>query len=77
MASHNTHAQVPNNIATHNKIIPAEHLQTQNIINSIQLWTNENKMILNEHKTKAMVFNFTKKHQFTTRLQLKKKILSL
>ena len=42
MASHNTHAQVPNDIATNNKIIPAEHLQTQNIINSIHQWTNEN-----------------------------------
>ena len=34
-------------------------------------------MILNEKKTKAMVFNFTKKHQFTTRLQLKSKNVEL
>ena len=57
----------------HTKIIPAEHLKTQNIINSIHQWTNKNKMILNEMKTKAFVFNFTKNHQFTTRLQFKNK----
>ena len=34
-------------------------------------------MILNENKTKAMVFNFTRKHQFTTRLQLKNKNIEM
>ena len=30
-------------------------------------------MILNEEKTKSMIFNFTKKHKFSTRLTLKNK----
>ena len=28
-------------------------------------------MVISEKKTKAMIFNFTHDHQFTTRLQLK------
>ena len=77
MASHNPHSQIPNDILSNNKIIPAENLETQKIINHIQQWTNNKKMILNEKKTKAMVFNFTKKHQFTTRLQLKNKNIEI
>ena len=34
-------------------------------------WTVKQRMIISEKKTKAMVFNFTKNHQFTTRLELK------
>ena len=70
MASHNTHAQVRNDIASHNPKIPPENLQTQSTKDSIQNWTDKNKMILNENKTKAMVFNLTRKHQFTTRISM-------
>ena len=34
-------------------------------------------MIISEKKTKAMIFNFTDKFQFTTRLQLKDKNVEL
>ena len=71
MASHNKLAQVPNDIASHNHILPPENLQTPSTIDSIQNWTDKNKIILNENKTKAMVFNFIRKHQFTTRLSIK------
>ena len=73
MASHNPHNQIPYDISSNNLILPAENLKSQGIINWIENWTNQKKMILNENKTKVMVFNFTKKHQFTTRLQLKNK----
>ena len=39
--------------------------------------TNEQKIILNEEKTKIMIFNFTKTHQVTTRIKLKEKMLKL
>ena len=32
-------------------------------------------MIINEEKTKSMIFNFTKTKQFTTRLSLKNKVI--
>ena len=73
MASHISKNQIANNILTSNRIIPAENQDTQNHINQTQNWTKEQKMILNEEKTKIMIFNITKTHQFTTRIKLKKK----
>ena len=69
LASHNLKGQVPSDVPTHNQIIPAENLQTQKWLNSIQKWTKEQKMVINSKKTKAMVFNFST-NQFTTRLKL-------
>ena len=43
----------------------------------INEWTEQHKMILSEKKTKAMIFNFTDKHQFTTRLELKGKNIEI
>ena len=37
----------------------------------IDEWTKKQKMEISEKKTKAMIFNFTNKFQFSTRLQLK------
>ena len=36
----------------------------------IKTWTDDNKMKLNENKTKNMIFNFSKEHQFTTKLSV-------
>ena len=33
-------------------------------------WTGKQKMILNQKKTKVMIFNFTDNYQFTTRLEM-------
>ena len=44
-------------------------------MNNIQKWTTDQNMILNEEKTKTMVFNFTKDKQFSTRLSLNGKTL--
>ena len=40
-------------------------------MNLINKWTEENLMALNEKKTKSIIFNFSKKHKFTTDLLLK------
>ena len=40
---------------------------------SISEWSDQHKMIISEKKTKAMIFNFTDKHKFTTRLKVKNK----
>ena len=39
----------------------------------INEWTENKKMKINENKTKAMIFNFSRKFQFSTRLKLKGK----
>ena len=63
--------QVPNDLPQHNQIIPAENTKSQRWLNQINDWTVDQKMEINEKKTKTMLFNFTKKYQFTTKLSLK------
>ena len=75
LASHNPKLQVPSNIHKSNQIIPSEHLKSQEYLNQIQDWTIKQKMILNEDKTKNMVFNFTKTKQFSTHLTLNGKVI--
>ena len=71
ITSYNIKQQVPSDIPQHNQFIPAENLKSQDWLNTINEWTEENKMIINEKKTKTMIFNFTNDYKFTTRLQLK------
>ena len=39
-------------------------------LEKINKWTDEQKMRLNVKKTKTITFNFTRKHQFTTKLKV-------
>ena len=70
MASYNIHAHVPSDIPTHNQIIPCENLKSQVYLEKINEWTAENKMKLNEKKTKSIIFNFTRNHQFVSKLRV-------
>ena len=70
LASYNSHSHVPSDIPVHNQFIPAEHLQTQKHLQKIKEWTDNQKMMLNQKKTKVMLFNFTDNYKFTTRLEL-------
>ena len=70
LASFNCRSSVPSNIPSHNQLIPAEHLKSQEYLKQIQEWTANQKMILNKKKTKVMIFNFTDDHKFTTNLKL-------
>ena len=60
---------IPSNIPSHNQI--SRNLRSQGYLDKINLWTEQNLMELNVKKTKSMVFNFSKKLQFTTNLNLK------
>ena len=70
LSSFYSKASVPNDIADHNQIIPSDCLKSQDYLKNIQEWTERQKMILNQKKTKVMVFNFTDNHQFSSRLTL-------
>ena len=70
IASHNIKQQVPNDINENNLFIPSKNLKSQEYMNQIQAWTINQKMELNEERTKTMVFNFTRTKQFSTRLTL-------
>ena len=63
--------QVPNDIPVHGQVIESSKLKSQDYLNQIHQWTENQKMVINQKKTKAIIFNFTDKYQFTTRLQLK------
>jgi hypothetical protein len=67
---HNLKQQVPSDIPVHNQYIPAEQLESQKWLNTINDWSLKQKMLVNEKKTKTMIFNYTKKYQFTTRLSI-------
>ena len=70
LGSHNAHFNVPSDVAVHNQILPPTHLKTQQHLESLSNWTKAKKMKLNEKKTKSLIFNFSKKYQFTTDLSL-------
>ena len=71
----NTKNQVPNDIGDHNQYIPPENLCSQDYLNKINTWTHDHKMKINETKTKSIIFNYTRKYQFNTRLKLEGNIL--
>ena len=70
MASYNTRVNVQSNVLTSNLVISNDNLKTQEHLHKIRDWTKEKKMKLNVEKTKNMIFNFSKNHQFTTDLEL-------
>ena len=73
ITSYNLKMQVPSDLPTHNQFIPPENLTSQNWLNTINEWTENQKMIINGTKTKTMIFNFTNDYKFTTRLKLNDK----
>ena len=70
LSSYNVRAHVPSNVPIHNQIIQGSKLKSQSQLESINEWTKSKKMKLNIRKTKNMLFNFNKKHQFSTKLSL-------
>ena len=77
ITSFNLKQEVPNDIPVHNQFIPAENLKSQEWLDNINAWTKEQKMMLNEKKTKTMIFNYTRNYQFTTRLHVNDKPLEV
>ena len=70
LTSYNIKEHVPSDIPIHGQFIPPQNLQSQDWLQEINNWTINQKMKINEKKTKTMIFNYTKKHQFTTRLEM-------
>jgi hypothetical protein len=70
ITSFNLKLQIPNDIPEHNQYIPADSLKSQKWLDDINKWTINQKMLINQKKTKCMVFNYTDHYKFTTRLQL-------
>ena len=71
LASYNFKAHVASDIAIGHNYLPAVNCKSQDYLNSVQQWTEEKQMVLNKNKTKVIIFNYTNKYQFGTRLYLK------
>ena len=77
LATYNVKLHVPSDVPVHNQIIPAQHLKSQEHLVEINEWTKKKKMKLNVKKTKNMIFNFSKKYQFSTKLSVENENLEL
>lgn len=75
ISCYNVKAQVPSDIIQSNQFIPPTNLKSQDYLNQISEWTKNQKMVINERKSKNMIFNFTRNYQFSTRLELDGQIL--
>ena len=73
LSSFNLKQQVPNDVPSHNQFIASHNLQSQQWLNEINQWTKNQKMLVNDKKTKTIIFNYTDKYQFTTRLSINDK----
>ena len=70
LSSYNVKAHVPSNVLENNQFIDPKHLKTQENLNNINEWTKKQKMVINQKKTKNVIFNFTKKYQFSTQFEI-------
>ena len=75
LQSYNVRLHVPNDIPVDNGFIQPESLKSQDTLNNISAWTAKQKMRLNHKKSNIMIFNFSRKNKFTTRLKMNDKIL--
>ena len=57
LSSFNVKSQVPTDILENNQYIPPQNLKSQEYLNQISLWTRNQKMLINQKKSKSMIFN--------------------
>ena len=77
LTSYNLKLHVPSDIDVHNQYIPANNLKSQTWLDEINQWTVKQKMLINEKKTKNLIFNFTDKYQFSTRLTINNQLIEV
>ena len=75
LTSYNFKNHVASDIAIGDSFLPPNNIQSQNYLDSIEEWTDNKKMKLNQKKSKIMIFNFTRNYQFGTRLYLENQLL--
>ena len=75
ISCYNVKMQVPSDIIEGNQFIPPVNLKSQEYLDSINQWTKNQKMVINQKKSKTMIFNFTQNYQFSTRLKLQDEVL--
>ena len=62
LSSFNMKHQVPTDIPEHGQYIEGSNLKSQLWLDQINEWTQNQKMLINQKKTKTMLFNYTNKY---------------
>ena len=75
LASYNFKHHVASDIGVNQLYLPSSNVCSQQFMNNVAEWTQNNKMELNESKSKVMIFNYTRNYQFGTRIYLNNTIL--
>ena len=75
ISCYNIKNHVPSDILENNQFIPPTNLKSQDILDEISLWTKNQKMVINQKKSKCMIFNYTKNYKFSTRLAIEGEIM--
>ena len=71
---YNKHS-VPSDISIGGSYLPPENTKTQIYLKNLSNWTKKKEMKLNVEKTKYMIINLTRNHQFQTRLNLEGQLI--
>ena len=77
LSSYNFHNHVASDVGVDQYFINPANLKSQSYLEQIAIWTENKKMLLNEEKTKIMIFNTTTNNQFTTRLTINNHVLDI
>ena len=75
LSCYNFRQHVASDINVNGQYLDPKNVKTQQYISTLDSWSDQQLMKLHEKKTKIMLINFTKKHQFKTRLTLKSSII--
>ena len=77
LSTYNFKNHVASDVGIDQKFLSPENTQSQTYMNLISQWTDQMKMKLNKDKSKVMIFNFTRNHQFTTRIRINNELLDI
>ena len=75
ITSYNFKQHIASDIGVNQVFIPKDNLKSQKYLENIEKWTIDQKMKLNQEKSKYMIFNFTYNYRFSTRLHLNNVLL--
>ena len=77
LANYNFKNHVASDVGIDQKFLSSKNIKSQNYMNLICKWTEDKKMKLNNKKSKVMIFNYTKNHQFSTRIMMNSELLDI
>ena len=77
ICSYNFNNHVASDIGIDQHFLDSSNIKSQEYIDRISKWTIDNKMKLNENKTKILIVNFTHNFQFTTRIFIQDSLIEI